>query len=498
MKTKTIFLLLAILLFSILSQAQNLPGITDSIFSKTLNEQRKFQVVLPENYDPEKSDQYGVIYLLDGKGNLKLMEGCQKFLQNQGYIPPLIIVAVFNVDRSRDFLPSHMDQTPTSGGAPSFLEFFKLDLIPHIKKNYPANDEAILYGHSFGGVFSTYALLTAPNLFSSYIAVDPSFWWDNGFMQNLAKEKLSSIQGLNKVLFITGREGSAYANMGLNSMDSIVNENAPEDLDWKSVAYPDESHGSVRYKSIYDGLKFAYLDFNQRKIEFHPMNGILLKNQPIEVWNFSDHPDMRYTTDGSEPTSLSQKMEPKIQLSGPVELKVKSFSKRGKQNAIAIGNFEVGETLPAKKKLKKAQSGGLHYSYYEGQWDSLPNFELLKPVKEGHIDENFNLESLPKQENFACVFDGFLKIDEEGYYIFALDSDDGSSFYLGGRKIMEYNGLHGMGNTKSFILPLEEGYYPIKIEFFQKEGGADLQFEYLKPGKQQPEDIPLSAQYSVK
>ena len=40
--------------------------IIDSIFSKSLNENRDFWVKLPDNYDPNSKEKYAVIYLLDG------------------------------------------------------------------------------------------------------------------------------------------------------------------------------------------------------------------------------------------------------------------------------------------------------------------------------------------------------------------------------------------------------------------------------------------------
>src|SRR6185503_439915 len=158
-----------------------------------------------------------------------------------------------NTDRTRDFLPSNNKDFPTSGGADKFLAFFKNELIPLIDKTYQTSGENLLFGHSFGGVFSMYALLMEPTLFSSYIAADPSFWWDNKFMNKFAAEKLSAAQG-DKTIFITGREGEGYQGMGIPGMDSTLTSKAPKELNWKAVAYPNETHGSVKLKSIYDGL----------------------------------------------------------------------------------------------------------------------------------------------------------------------------------------------------------------------------------------------------
>src|SRR6478609_1900845 len=194
------------------SVAQQLPGKRDSIYSDILKEKRIIQVLLPENYKPE--EKYEVMYVLDGESSIKLISTIQQFTQNESYMPPLIIVAVFNTDRNRDFLPTSTTEMPAAGGADKFLSFFKNELIPYINKSYPSNGENTLYGHSFGGVFSMYALLNEPQLFNSYLAVDPSFWWDSGYMNKLASEKIGSSQVFSKSLFISGREGEGFVQMG--------------------------------------------------------------------------------------------------------------------------------------------------------------------------------------------------------------------------------------------------------------------------------------------
>ena len=107
-----------------------------------------------------------------------------------------------NVDRNRDFLPSHDEDVPTSGGADKFLEFISSELMPFMDENYPVKGEDILLGHSFGGVFTMFALLEEPELFDAYLAGDPSFWWDDGYMVDLAAEKLPSLKNKGAILFI--------------------------------------------------------------------------------------------------------------------------------------------------------------------------------------------------------------------------------------------------------------------------------------------------------
>ncbi|MFI5138033.1 MAG: alpha/beta hydrolase-fold protein [Sphingobacteriales bacterium] len=487
-------------LFGIVS-AQDLPGKMDSILSEILNEKRFIRVVLPEKYKAGAKEKYDVLYVLDGDWNTKTMTDIQRFIEGEAYMPPTIIVGVINVDRDRDLTPTHVADNKTSGGAGKFLGFIKNELIPYVDKNYPTNGDNAIFGHSYGGLFVMYALLNEPQVFKSYIAADPSFWWDKNCMNKVAADKLPGLANLNKTLYISGREGEPYKGMGIVSMDSILKIKAPAGFNWKDQAYPDETHGSVRLKSMYDGLKFTYAGFSGKGPEFHPMNGTLLKDKPVKIWYFNDPSKVRYTTDGTGPSPSSNKMEAELTLTGPAKLSVKQFSNRDRYDKTTIGDFKVGIPLPALSKVKNIVPGGFHYAYYEGTWDKLPDFTKLKPVQWGATDKNFDINKLPRQDNFALLIDGWMEIKEEGYYVFGLSSDDGSKFYLNDELILNDDGLHGSDAIKSYILPLQKGFYPFRLEYFQKDGGRDLKLVYITPSalsSKNPMPIPLELQYSRK
>jgi predicted alpha/beta superfamily hydrolase len=459
-------------------------------------------VVLPEKYKAGSNDKYDVLYVLDGEGNTRTAADVQYFIENEGYMPPVIIVGIINVDRNRDFTPTHVADNTTSGGAAPFLGFLKNELIPYINKTYPSTGNNIIFGHSLGGLFVTYALFNEPQAFNSYLGADPSYWWDKNYLNKVAVEKLPGLANLNKTLYISGRQGQPYQGMGIVGMDSILKAKGPAGFFWKDLAYPDETHGSVRLKSMYDGLKFIYSGYSLKAPEFHPMNGIVLKDKPIKIWYFDDPSKVHYTTDGTKPTLASAKLQPEITLAGSATVTATLFANGDAYDKTTTGEFKEGTYLPTVPKARNFTPGGFHYDYYEGAWDKLPDFKQLRPVKSGRIDSTFNFSKLPRKTNFGLVFEGQLKVKEEGYYIFALDSDDGSKFYLGNQLIIDYDGLHGTGDIKSYILPLTKGFYPVRIEYFQKDGGSDLKLQYLTPSiikiPPQPISIPFALQYSNK
>ena len=125
----------------------------------------------------------------------------------------------------------------------------------------------------------------------------------------------------------------------------------------------------------------------------------------------------------------------------------------------------------------------------------LPDFAKLKPTQSGITDKDFNVTKLPRQTNFACLIEGYIQIVQDGHYIFVLDSDDGSKFFLGNNLLITYDGLHGSGSPKTYILPLAKGFYPIRLEFFQKAGGANLGLAYVLPGDGAPAPIPIPVEF---
>ena len=491
----SLILVLMLLQISCVMYAQEQSVISDSIYSNILNEERAIKIVLPDTYKPDSTDKYEVIYLTDGEWVENLFPFIYRFAKGENYVPPAIIVAIPNKyinevnQRDRDYLPMHVSQPAISGGAPKYLSFIKNELIPYIDSKYPTNGTNSLYGHSFGGLFTTYALLTEPQLFEYYYATDPPFGFDNDYMIKMVEQKLADLPS-DKVFWIAGTS----QNHDVVRLDSLLQHIALEKLHWKMATYQNEKHNSVRLKAMYDGIKFAYAGYPDGPLNFHPMKGILLKDKPIWIW-VDNYPDLRYTVDGTEPNRTSQKVGSNLYITGSAQLVIKSFSTSGKYDKTGKGNFELGEALPSIAKPGDINSGGLKYSYYEGNWDKLPDFENLKPVKTGIVDSVFNINKLPKKTDFACLFEGYFEVVKDGYYVFVLFSNDGSKMFLGDKLIIDNDGVRSTQSIKSFVLPLEKGFYPVRIEYFVKDEGSVFQLLYLEPESENAAPFPLKYQY---
>lgn len=133
---------------------------------------------------------------------------------------------------------------------------------------------------------------------------------------------------------------------------------------------------------------------------------------------------------------------------------------------------------------------GLRYRYFEGEWNMLPDFATLTPVKAG-IAEKVSLDIAPKQESYALEFTGYFLAPKDGVYSFSLTSNDGSRLFLGDAELVNNDGLH-KAETRSGIIALRAGLHPITVTFFQSGGAQALALHCAGPDMpHQP--VPLSS-----
>jgi hypothetical protein len=134
--------------------------------------------------------------------------------------------------------------------------------------------------------------------------------------------------------------------------------------------------------------------------------------------------------------------------------------------------FTEGEFFQGIKTVKNLKPG-LKYSYCEGVWDSVPEFANLKLVKTG-IAPDLNLSFAAKNDSFAVRFEGYLHIAKQGIYFIWVTSDDGSKVYINSHLLLDNDRLHDASKPIVKVMPLMPGYYPIKIDYFERTGDQSL------------------------
>jgi len=215
---KKILLAILITLSSICAFAQKDNKVTigtiDSVQSKILNEQRKIWVYVPNAGQLDSKQRFPVVYLLDGDAHFYSVVGMiQQLSQVNGntVCPEMIVVGIPNTDRTRDLTPTHIDAEPpmmdsasakTSGGGEQFVSFIEKELMPHIDSLYPTEPYKMLIGHSFGGLTAINIAMNHTKLFNSYIAIDPSMWWDKMNFLKATKKALEEKKFAGTTLYL--------------------------------------------------------------------------------------------------------------------------------------------------------------------------------------------------------------------------------------------------------------------------------------------------------
>jgi uncharacterized protein len=248
-------------------------GVINEIQSKQLSEKRILNIYLPEGYHADDSVKYPVIYLLDGSADEDFIHivGLVQFNSFSwvNRIPKSIVVGIANIDRRRDFtypttIEADKRKYPTTGGSGNFIAFIETELQPFIESRYKTSDSKTIIGESLGGLLATEILAKKPSLFSKYIIVSPSIWWDNGSILNQKFSELQKkISGKTEVYIGVGKEGPAIGNTHVMEADAGLLAKDLKEIPGKNLNIyfdylPLEDHGTIMHQAVFNAFKLLY------------------------------------------------------------------------------------------------------------------------------------------------------------------------------------------------------------------------------------------------
>lgn len=232
--------------------------------SKILNEDRVLNIYLPPTYDAAKS--YPVIYLLDGSLNEDFVHiaGLVQFFNMMHGMPDCIVVGISNVDRKRDFsfhtdLEDLKKKYPTTGHSDVFIQFIETELQPFIRQQYKTTEEQWLIGQSLGGLLASEILLKKPQLFSHYMIVSPSLWWDNKSMLKQADKLLAAQTARPKFVYVAvGKKEDKIMRRVAKKLYKSLEKHRKPDTKLHFQMMRDEDHATILHNCIYKGLLLIY------------------------------------------------------------------------------------------------------------------------------------------------------------------------------------------------------------------------------------------------
>jgi predicted esterase len=151
---------------------------------------------------------------------------------------------------------------------------------------------------------------------------------------------------------------------------------------------------------------------------------------------------------------------------------------------------------------------GLFAAAYEGAYNNLPNFANLTPVREGYTNlselisttTSFNINALTGEkihtvdDGFSMRYTGYIQILRTGTWTFYTNSDEGSKLFINNTQVVNNDGLHSYRERSGTYNFTQTGWFPIRVEYFDKTGGQRLNIQWRGPGSTNPnkEVIPIN------
>lgn len=254
-------------------QTLEILGKTESfdLTSIHVNDEFRVYVYLPPNYD-EEAVRYPLIIGLDGDDEFGRMAEIVSGQINSGRIPPSVFVGIGYVggddnetNRNRDYTPSVTKDVEdgVTGGAESFYNFMKSELIPELEHIYriDSTNNKTLMGHSYGGLFTLFAAFQerGENPFDKFVPAAASFWYDSGVIFEFEEAYSQNNSDLPiKVYATMGSLEGAVMVASFEEMESRINSRNYPSLIYKSEILKGYGHSRSDYISYGKGLTYVF------------------------------------------------------------------------------------------------------------------------------------------------------------------------------------------------------------------------------------------------
>jgi hypothetical protein len=342
----------------------------------------------------------------------------------------------------------------------------------HLEDWTEHNERSIKY---FSGTARYEKVFDAPK-----ISKNTKVFINLGYFNNLATVRLNGYDlGLvwaststNDVSKYLKRKGNAIEIEVTNTWHNQLVLDAqfpPDQRSTHATSYPDANSpllpsGLIGPVSLEIQDPSAYVE----SVDINTSKSILAKPDTaiVSMTCATENASIHYTTDGTLPTKKSPKYTKPIQITDQTTVTAIAFKRSHLPSTVSkldIDSFDPEKNL-------------FNYAYYEGTWNSLPNFKEMVPVKTGRAFLDL-AKIREREDHFAIKFDGFLNINVEGKYTFYLSSDDGSKLIINGIEVINNDGSHGT-MEKSGTVYLTIGKHPITIEYFDNINEENLKLDY--------------------
>jgi uncharacterized protein len=238
-------------------------GETFTIESQVLGETRRINVYRPPVFGQPVDAPLPVLYMLDGglAEDFLHVAGLVQVSVGNGTMRPFLLVGIENTQRRRDLTgptDSAEDKkiAPVVGGSVAFRRFVRSELMPAVTARYRTTGETAIIGESLAGLFVVETFFLERDLFGTYIAFDPSLWWNNGALVKSAADRLRAGATRPVTLYLAAsREDRSDLTQQLAG---LLRANAPATVTWHFEPMPDETHATIYHPAALAAFRYLF------------------------------------------------------------------------------------------------------------------------------------------------------------------------------------------------------------------------------------------------
>lgn len=239
-------------------------GETFTMESKVLGESRRINVYLPPGYAESPSTRMPVLYMPDGgmAEDFLHVAGLVQISVTNGTMRPFLLVGIENTERRRDMTgPTEVEEdrkiAPRVGGSAAFRRFLREELMPQVKRRYRTTDETAIVGESLAGLFVVETFFLEPDLFDTYLAFDPSLWWNGEVLVRGAEARLRARTAGEKTLYFASSDEKDIA-AGAQRLADVLGRSAGAGLRWHYEKMPEEKHSTIYHPAALKAFRAVF------------------------------------------------------------------------------------------------------------------------------------------------------------------------------------------------------------------------------------------------
>jgi predicted alpha/beta superfamily hydrolase len=220
-------------------------------------------VYLPAAYQDSATLRLPVLYMPDGgmKEDFLHVAGLLQVLTGNGGMRPFILVGIENTQRRRDMTGPTTNAedkkiAPKVGGSATFRQFIRTELMPEVTRRYRTTTEKAIVGESLAGLFVLETMLLEPSLFDTYVAIDPSLWWNNEQLVSQAEKLQLPNGGPRKTLYVA--TSSQAESPAVTRLDKTMSAKASPGFSWYYAPMPQETHATIYHPAALQAFRMVF------------------------------------------------------------------------------------------------------------------------------------------------------------------------------------------------------------------------------------------------